>query len=73
MDWEPGKAMAAELDDNTVIYEFYQIGNSVKVSAIDPVTAVEVAIVGPANAPRSQLQRNALQKLKYVLNKRAAD
>lgn len=62
--------MAAKLDDNTVIYEFYQIGNSVKVSAIDPVTAVEVAIVGPATASRRQLQRNALQKLKYILKKR---
>ena len=62
--------MTAELDENQVIYEIYQIGNSVKVSAIDPATTVEVAIVGPATASRLQLQRNALKKLKYVLKKR---
>jgi hypothetical protein len=62
--------MTVDLDESQVIYEFYQIGNSVKVSAVDPVTTVEVAIVGPASATRLHLQRNALQKLKYVLNKR---
>ncbi len=63
--------MAEEPDLEEVIFEFYQVGNSVKVSAIDPASLVEVSIVGPANAPRAQLERTALQKLKYVLAKRA--
>ncbi len=63
--------MAEEPYLEEVIFEFYQIGNSVKVSAVDPASLVEVSIVGPANAPRAQLQRVALRKLKYVLAKRA--
>ena len=65
--------MTAELDESQVIYEIYQIGNSVKVTAVDPASMVEAAIVGPATASRLQLQRNALKKLKYVLNKRKTD
>lgn len=62
--------MAREPELDEVIFEFYPVGNSVKVSAIDPVSLVEVSIVGPVNASRAQLQRNALNKLKYVLAKR---
>lgn len=40
-----------------------------KVCAIDADTGVEVSIVGPAHASKSQLERTALAKLKYVLNK----
>ncbi len=63
--------MPEEPDLEQVIFEFYQVGNSVKVSAVDPASLVEVSIVGPATAPRAQLERTALSKLKYVLAKRA--
>lgn len=63
--------MAEEPHLEEVIFEFYQVGNSVKVSAVDPASLVEVSIVGPATAPRAQLERTALSKLKYVLAKRA--
>lgn len=55
-----------------VIFEFIQRGPSVKVTAMDPETLVEVSIVGPANAGRAALRATALNKLKYVLGKRAA-
>lgn len=51
------------------LVEFIQIGSSVKVSAIDPVTGREVSIVGPATASRNQLSQVAINKLKYVLAK----
>lgn len=51
------------------LVEFIQIGLSVKVSAIDPVTGREVSIVGPATASRYQLSQVAVNKLKYVLAK----
>jgi len=54
-----------------VIFEFLQHGNAVKVTAIDPDSLVEVSIVGPANAGRAALKTAALNKLKYVLAKRA--
>ena len=53
-----------------VILEFQTIGNSVKVTAIDPVTLVEVSVVGSASAGEQALGRVAVQKLEYVLAKR---
>ena len=52
-----------------VLIEFHQIRNSVKVTAVDPVTAVEVSIVGAANASQEMLKRLAVRKLDYVLEK----
>lgn len=54
-----------------VIFEFQQIGNSVKVTAFDPATLVEVSIVGPTTATETQLRATALRKLEYVLKKKA--
>jgi hypothetical protein len=53
--------------DREVYFEFVAIGASVKVTAIDSVTGTEVSIVGPAAAPKSELQRVALAKLKARL------
>ena len=50
-----------------VLFEFTVIGRSVKVSAIDAATGVEVSVVAPATAARADLQRLALQKLKARL------
>jgi hypothetical protein len=46
-----------------VYFEFTTIGHSVKVTAIDAVTGLEVAVIGPAGAARADLQQLALQKL----------
>ncbi len=59
------------LDERDVIYEFIEMGNVVKVTAIDPDSGTEAAIVGASSATRQVLQHNALRKLKYVLAKRA--
>ena len=56
--------------EREVILEYFQIGNSVKVSAVDPVTLVEVSIIGPADQSREALTRTAINKLDYVLRKR---
>jgi len=50
-----------------VFFEFTAIGRTVKVSAVDAATGVEVSVVGPASASRLELQRVALQKLKARL------
>ena len=50
-----------------VLFEFQVIGSTVKVTAIDSVTATEVSIMGPASALRADLQRVALAKLKARL------
>jgi len=56
-----------------VLIEIIQIGGSVKVSAIDPVTGTEVSIVGPPSAGEEMLTRNAINKLNYMLAKRRGD
>jgi hypothetical protein len=50
-----------------IYFEHVAIGRSVKVTAIDSKTAIEVSIVGPVTASRSDLERLALQKLKVRL------
>ncbi len=55
-----------------IIFEFRQIGDYVKVSAIEPITNTEVSIVGAARADKAALKASALQKLRYVLQKNAA-
>jgi len=55
-----------------VYFEHLVIGTSVKVVAIDSLTAIEVSIVGPAGAARADLERVALQKLKARLAREAA-
>lgn len=59
-------------DREHYIVEFHQVGNVMKVSAIDPATMVEVSIVGPVNAGEETLRRNAVRKLQYVLDKRGS-
>ncbi len=56
-------------DTGEYLVEFIQIGSSVKVSAVDPVSGREVSIVGPVSASREQLARVAINKLKYVLSR----
>jgi hypothetical protein len=52
-----------------VLIEFHQVGNSVKVTAVDATTLVEVSIVGAANAGQELLKRMAVRKLDYVIEK----
>lgn len=52
---------------NEIYFEFRAIGRSVKVSAIDAATGIEVSVMGPATASQADLQRLALQKLQARL------
>lgn len=54
-----------------VIFEFSPIGGSVKVTAVDVATGTEVSVVGPATASQNELERIALQKLRYRLGRDA--
>ena len=61
----------ATFSENRVIIEFIRVGAYVKVSAIDPVSGVEVSIVGDPASGETTLKRTAIRKLKYVLEKNA--
>lgn len=55
-----------------VYFEFTAIGTTVKVTAIDSVTGIEVAAIGPANASEADLKQLALAKLKARLAREAS-
>ena len=50
-------------NSDEVYFEFVAFGHSVKVTAIHAASGVEVSVVGPASAARSDLERLAIQKL----------
>ena len=50
-----------------VYFEIAIIGNVARVSAICSVTGTEVQVIGPAGAPRRDLERLALRKLEKRL------
>jgi hypothetical protein len=54
-----------------VLFEFTPVGAVVKVTAIDADTGIEVTVMGPVSAARSDLERLALQKLRLRLAKEA--
>jgi len=54
---------------NEVLFEFVPQGRFVKVVAIDPISGVEVTVVGDRMAGPETLKRVAINKLKYVLRK----
>jgi hypothetical protein len=60
----------AELNENRIILEFIKVGAYVKVSAVDPVSLVEVSIVGNPASGEQILKRTVIRKLKYVMEKR---
>jgi hypothetical protein len=52
-----------------VLFEFMQVGNSVRVTAIDAATGIEVTIQAPLSLSSADMQSTALRKLDYVLKK----
>jgi hypothetical protein len=50
-----------------IYFEFTAIGRSVKVSAVDAASGVEVSVTGPASASQADLRQLALMKLRARL------
>lgn len=62
--------MGKKTTGREVLVEFQQIGNAVKVTAVDPETLVEVSIMGPASVGEQILKHNVINKLNYVISKK---
>lgn len=60
-------------NENGYIVEYVVIGNSVKVTAFDPITLREVSVIGAANMQRKQLGKLAVRKLIYMIKKNNGD
>jgi len=52
-----------------VLFEFTQIGGTMRVTAVDVATGTEVVIQGPASSTAVELRNVARSKLNYVLKK----
>ncbi len=59
--------MADRESPSEVLFEFTPVGAVVRVAAIDAATGIEVTVMGPVTAARSDLERLALRKLKARL------
>ena len=62
--------MSPAMQNREIIIEFANIGNIVRVSAMDSATLTEISIQGPKSAGEETLKRNAIKRLEYVLKKK---
>jgi len=53
--------------EHRVLFEFQQLGQQVRVSAIDEATGTEIVVICPPQLGQMQMQRLALQKLRHKL------
>lgn len=52
-----------------IYLEFKPVGQAMKVTAVDAATGVEVVVMGPVSASRTDLQKIAVRKLKAQIDK----
>ncbi|MFK7867554.1 MAG: hypothetical protein AB8B77_08960 [Alphaproteobacteria bacterium] len=52
------------------LVEYIPIGNVIKVTAVDPVTYIEVSIVGNPQLSQRALAHEAVRKLEYIIRKK---
>ena len=55
--------------DHRIIFEISRHGDYVKVTAVDPVSAVEVSVMGPVKGPIEVVKRIAVQKLRRAVER----
>lgn len=56
------------------IIETIKVGNSIKMSAIDPLTGQEASIICPVHGfNKLNAQKIAIRKLEYVIEKKKAE
>jgi len=54
-----------------ILFEFVQVGQQMRVAAIDSATGIEVIVITPISANRIQMQQLALAKLRRKLGEAA--
>ncbi len=55
------------MSSGDVLFEFVQMGQQMRVAAIDEATGIEVVVITPLNATKLQMQRVAMAKLRRKL------
>jgi Domain of unknown function (DUF6898) len=69
----PPKQRGGEQGGSRVLFEMHQIGQSMRIAAIDERTGVEVVAIAPATASPTQMKNLALAKLERALERRDRD
>lgn len=54
--------------DGEVYFEFVQVGQQMRVAAIDATSGIEVIVITPVSASKLQMQQLALAKLRKRLS-----
>ena len=63
----------SDLSDRQIIFEIIRLGDYIKVSAVDPITLIEVSAIGPAKAGALEaIKQVALQKLRRAITRGGA-
>jgi hypothetical protein len=55
------------MSDGEVYFEFVQVGQQMRVAAVDAATGTEVIVITPVSASKLQMQQVALAKLRRKL------
>ncbi len=55
------------------IIEFTRVGGQIRAAAVDVATGAEAVVFGPVSAAQADLERLALNKLRYVMEGRPGD
>lgn len=63
--------MASE--EEGYIIETVTLGNSMKATAIDPVTLTEATVIVPPRTSRAEAEMLAIRKLHYLLDKKKGE
>lgn len=66
-----GRERGGNGSSGEVLFEFTQLGQQMRVAAIDAATSIEVVIIAPVTATRLQMQNVALAKLRRRLAQEA--
>lgn len=64
-----GASYGGQGSSGEVFFEFTQLGQQMRVAAIDAATGIEVVIIAPHTASRLQMQNIALAKLRRKLDR----
>jgi hypothetical protein len=61
--------MTENMKNREVIFEYRQMGNLMRVTAVDVATMTEVVVQCPVTAGEGVFQKQGLARLEYVLRK----
>ncbi len=70
---ETNRGPYGHVDLSEVLFEIQQIGNSVRVCAVDPNSNTEIVVVGAPWMSLYSLKINAIRKLRYVMAKKETE